>query len=214
MHTEPPITRFQMVSLPRRPGDCYTFSLKVAMRVLTSLLMSLVFQVSMLASEPFTPKLDDEWVTVDGSSIKAKYKDWDLQLWSNKRNGNLLTIAKDPIARQLDSWGDLDRAMDFATSAYPEWISNRDFPTWKNANPDLDCRFIKLQQSKLTIKKSELAAVEFSMVNDQDDLPLMANGFVVNLSKSTYYVQLTSIRPISDMIPRDLVRQLHQHYVP
>ena len=163
------------------------------------------------ASDIFSPQLSAEWVAVDTNDVKVKYAGWDLQLWRHDKNGSLLVIAKDPMDRSLDSGADLDRAMDFATSAHPEWIPADDFPTWRSEDFDYEPRFIKLSLSKFTTGKVTVPAVEYSMVNENDLIPMMANGLVAKLPSGTRYVQLTSTRPISDAIPRDVLRQLVEH---
>ena len=169
------------------------------------------------ASDLFTPKLDTDWVSVDTTAIAEKYKDWEFQLWRNKKNGDLLTVAIDPFARPLDSYADLDRAMDFASSAYPEWLDKAQFPNWRSEDLNYEPRFLKLQKAKLKYRANENAeateenAIEYCMVNDDDKSPLMSNGIVFNSNTATYYVQLTSKRPINDLIPREVVQQLQKY---
>jgi len=169
------------------------------------------------ASDLFTPKLDEVWVSVDTLDFAQKHKDWNLQLWRNTTNGDLLTVATDPFSRPLDSHADLDRAMDFSSSAYPEWLNQAGFPNWRSDDLNYEPRFLKLQKTKLKYRSpqsgeaTESSAIEYCMVNDDDQTPLMANGIVINSKAYTYYIQFTSKRPISDLIPREIVKQLQKH---
>ena len=165
----------------------------------------------------FAPKLEKDWVSVETTGIAQKYKDWRFQLWRNKNNGDVLTVATDPFSRPLDSYTDLDRAMDFASSTYPEWLNETGFPNWRSEDLNYEPRFLKLQKAKLKYRANENAeateenVIEYCMVNHDDKSPMMSNGIVINSNAVTYYVQLTSKRPISDLIPREIVQQLQKH---
>jgi hypothetical protein len=173
-----------------------------------------------LKPDPFIPKLDPEWSRVDTTSIDNAYKEWNFRIWRNKTNGNLLTIAMDPITRELDGYGDLDRAMDFASSAHPEWLHDEKYPNWKTDDRNYEPRFIKLQHAKDTVGKSptgdacKTLGIEYCMVNeDEDELSsMMACGFVFNVAGRTYYVQITSSRPVSDLVPKEIMKQMNEHF--
>ena len=206
----------EMESQQPQPADLCR-SLGNRMRSLIILILLSAAGELSYASDVFAPKLGKNWVSVETTGIAQKYKDWRFQLWRNKNNGDVLTVATDPFSRHLDSYADLDRAMDFASSAYPEWLNETGFPNWRSEDLNYEPRFLKLQKARLKYRANENAeateenAIEYCMVNDDDKSPLMANGIVINSNAVTYYVQLTSKRPISDLIPREIVQQLQKH---
>jgi hypothetical protein len=114
-----PTTRFPMVHQPRQLGERKRSMGKRMRSLITLNLLSAAGEFSQ-ASDLFIPKSDEE-----------KHKDWGFNLWRNKNNGDILTVATDPFNRPLDSFADLDRAMDFSSSAYPEWLTETGFPNWQ-----------------------------------------------------------------------------------
>lgn len=157
------------------------------MRLFTILILLSAAAEFSYASDLFTPKLDKDWVLVETTGIAQNYEEWSFQLWRNKNNGDLLTVATDRFTRPLDSYADLDRAMDFASSAYPEWLNEPGFPNWRSDDTNYEPRFLKLQKTKLKYRANETAeateknAIEYCMVNDDEQSPVMANGIVIIL---------------------------------
>lgn len=187
------------------------------MQIQFPLLIAILCALS-LRTDTFIPKLDPEWSRVDTSKLDESYKDWNFRIWRDKTNGNLITIATDPIARKLDGYGDLDRAMDFASSAHPEWLHDAKFPNWKTDEQNYEPRFIKLQHTKDTVGKSpnvnapESRRIEYCMVNEDELSSMMACGFVFNVNGRTYCVQITSSRPVSDLVPKEIMKQMNEHF--
>ena len=188
------------------------------MRILHLLLLIVLLCPLSFAADPFNPKLDPEWSRVEAVNVDIAYKGWEIRIWRNARNGDLITIASDPLLRQLDGYGDLDRAMDFATSAYPEWLHDTKFPNWRTKDRNYEPRFVKLQHSKEPIGKSKNGdaptthGIEYCMVNEDELSSMMVCGFVANVVGRTYYVQITSNRPVADLIPKEIIKQMNDHF--
>ena len=122
-----------------------------------------------------------------------------------------ITIAKNLKPRKLTSDGDLDRAMDFASSASPRWLDTADFPCWGHDGREFDPRFLKLQKSFVrhpTNKKKRIPAISYVMVNEESDRSFIVVGAVVCVGSTTYYIQHNSKRPISDAIVKRVLRRV------
>lgn len=186
------------------------------MRLIIYILPLITLSSFAYAGDLIVPKLDEDWISIESSKLNGKYQSWNFRLWQNRKNGDLLVFATDPIGRPLDSYADLDRAMDFASSAHPEWMNHPAFANWQSEKANYDPRFLKLEKTKLKNREAEIAkeidlnAIEYCMVSDYEQFPFMANGIVTNVNERTYYVQLISKRPISNSIPRKIIEQLQK----
>ena len=165
------------------------------MRTAMLILVGLFITSSVFAVEPLDLKLDNNWKRTSEPPPKDG---WSWQTWRHER-GDILTIAEHAVARKLTSDGDLDRAMDFASSAYPQWMETTEFPTWDDE--DFDPRFLKLKTDftrNPTETDERIPIISYVMVNESTEHPLMAIGAVVCIGNSTYYIQHNSKQPISD----------------
>jgi len=180
------------------------------MRTLITLTFFVCMLTAAVADDTLEMRLGAKWERTNVPRPTAN--GWTWHTWQHRERADLLTIACNPMKRDLTSYGDLDRAMDFASSAYPVWLNSDDFPSeesWSRFGQ----QFLKLKTDSIratdtTGKTERVPIISYVMVNDDDTRSFMANGFVVCVADNTYYIQHNSKRPISDATARDALRQL------
>ena len=161
------------------------------------------------AAEPPAIELSADWTP---SNDSRRHEDWTFNTWRNQR-GDLLTVALNGTRRELNSYGDLDRAMDFATSAYPAWLEPNEFRA--GLDDDDNPRFLKLQSEPLRIKgnANKWPHISYVMVNDNGSHSFMAVGAVICVGNETYYVQHSTSHHVDDILVDRIVRQLVQQSI-
>jgi len=163
------------------------------------------------ASEPLDLQLNGGWKRSAAPQPKG---DWSWQMWRNER-GDLLTLATQSRIWKMTSYGDLDRAMDFAASAYPNWLDNDEFPT-EGDEFDNGVSFLKLKTDSIRNPEKDgkpIPTISYVMVNEKRDDPFMAVGSAVCVGGSTYYIQHNSKRPISEWTVIHSLRRVVSHAV-
>ena len=147
---------------------------------------------------------DTEWDPVEPETDAPK--GWQLRMFRHRETGDLLTIAADPVQRDLRTAGSLDRAMEFAPSGFPYWIEKE--------NRGYTLSSLRLDKTSLSLRgervRTQLPVIFYTMVNeDESEATLMAHGLVFVISGKTYYVQHTSRKPIRDWFAKSVVKRLH-----
>jgi len=104
--------------------------------------------------------------------------------------------------------------MDFASSAYPDWLNTDDFPSWRNPDHDFSPKFLKLKTDTTRTNSKRVPIISYVMVNDDHPRSFMANGRVVCIKDTTCYIQHNSKHPISDDVVIDVMRRLLDQLAP
>ena len=167
-----------------------------------SLLVVICFACTSSFVRPDEPRIANLRVSSDWDEIPrpedVARKGWEVRMFKNKRNGDILLVAKSdqPYPRSSDD------VVEFAPSGYPYWFKE---------NEGFTLNRVKVEDgNEFSLNGVKLASKAYCVVNEDgsDESTVMGQGYLVLTSSSAFYIQHSSRRPIAHWTARNVVESL------
>ena len=167
-----------------------------------SLLVVIFFACASSYARTDEPRIANLRVSADWDEIPrpedVSRKGWEVRMFKDKRNGDILVVAKSDQPHPRSS----DDVVEFAPSGYPYWFKENDGFTINR---------VKVEDgNEFSLNGVKLASKAYCVVNEDgsDESTVMGQGYLVLTSSSAFYIQHSSRRPIAHWTARNVVESL------